>query len=191
MVEKPWSAVTTMSVVSARPSSARAARRRPRLSSALRMPASEVGPSMPGHELVQAVARVVLRAVRVARPVDHQERLLALGQHRQDHPRRDRGEIVLLGHVGRARARRRGVAGLAVVAPRRRRRRQAHGGQALHHLRRRAGCPSRCRWRRRRRSSARRCGRCGRRSGSGRACPPRPCRSPCRGRASACVGSSR
>ena len=48
IVEKPWSAVTMMSVVSSRPSSLSAERMRARSSSALRIAASEVGPLMPG-----------------------------------------------------------------------------------------------------------------------------------------------
>ena len=51
IVEKPWSEVTMISVVSSRPSSLRAERIRARLSSALRIAASDVGPLMPGTSM--------------------------------------------------------------------------------------------------------------------------------------------
>ena len=48
IVEKPWSDVAMMSVVSSRPSSLSAERMRARLSSALRIAARDVGPLIPG-----------------------------------------------------------------------------------------------------------------------------------------------
>ena len=124
-----------------------------------------------GRQLVEAVALIVLRAVRIARPEHQHERLAAGLEHRQHDLGGDVGEIVLLHDIGDRRAGRRGVAGLAVVAARRRRERQPGGGRARPSSPATAGCRlAACRSRHRRRWSARRCARCDRRSAPGRAC---------------------
>src|SRR5262249_1305667 len=56
------------------------------------------------NEHIQAVALIVLAAIRIARPKHQQERLVAILKHRQDHARGDGREIFLLRDVGGERA---------------------------------------------------------------------------------------
>ena len=57
-----------------------------------------------GHQRIEAVALIMLRAIRIARPEHQRERLVALLEQRQDRPGRHVGEIVLLCNVRRQRA---------------------------------------------------------------------------------------
>ena len=59
-----------------------------------------------GRYGVEAVALIVLAAVRIARPEHQHERLVARLEHRQHHFGRDVGEIGLLRGVGDGGARR-------------------------------------------------------------------------------------
>ncbi len=89
-----------------------------------------------GRDLQQAVALVMLGAVRIARPEHQHERLVARFQHRKHGLGGDIGEIFLLLDIGDQGARRLAVAGLAVGAARGRGQRQADLGQrVLHRLR--------------------------------------------------------
>ena len=58
----------------------------------------------------------MLAAVGIARPEHQHERLVARLEHRQDDLGGDVGHVGLLGDIGARRARRLGVAGLAVLA---------------------------------------------------------------------------
>ena len=135
---------------------------------------------MPGVTLIEAVALIVLRAVRIARPEHQHERLVARLEHRQHDLGGDVGEIVLLRDIGDRGAGRLEVAGLAVVAARRR---GAASGRpaavSASFIACDSGMPAvlpvgvvdddgR----------ARRCVRCGRTSASGRACRWRRCSKP-------------
>ena len=71
-----------------------------------------------GRQGVEAVARIVLGAIGIARPEHQHERFFALLEHRQHNLARGVGEIGLLRGIGHQGARRPGVAGLAVVAAR-------------------------------------------------------------------------
>ena len=84
-----------------------------------------------GDQAPEAVALVMLRAVGIARPVDHHERLVARLEHRQHRLDGDVGEVFLLVDVGDRRAGCRVAARLAVVAARRRLQRQLCGSEAL------------------------------------------------------------
>ena len=83
------------------------------------------------HQAAQAVALVMLRAVGIARPVDHHEGLVARLEHRQHGLGGDVGEVLLLIDVGGCRAGHRVGAGLAVVAAGRRLQRQLGRLEAL------------------------------------------------------------
>ena len=69
-----------------------------------------------GGELVEAIALVMLAAVRVARLEHQHERLVARLEHRQHDLGRDVDEIILLDDIGGERAGRRRIAGSAVLA---------------------------------------------------------------------------
>ncbi len=71
-----------------------------------------------GRQGVEAVAGIVLGAVGIARPEHQHERFAARLEHRQHDLAGDVGEISLLVGIRNQRARRLGVAGLAVVAAR-------------------------------------------------------------------------
>ncbi len=130
-----------MLVVAARPRSSSALRNCARLSSAFLMPASEVGPLMPGVTVLRLSPCIVLAAVGIARPEHQHERLVARLEHRQHDLGGDVGEIGLLRDIRHRGARRLGVAGLAVVAARRRRQRQDWPWSARPSSRPRAGTP--------------------------------------------------
>ncbi len=85
-------------------------------------------------DLVEAVAGIVLAAIRVARPEHQHERLVARLEHRQHHLGGDVREIGLLRDVGDRRARRLGIARLGIVAAWRRGKRKAGLGQGVLHL---------------------------------------------------------
>ena len=87
-----------------------------------------------GNQRVQAVALIVLGAVGIARPEHQDERLVALLEQRQHGPRRHRGKIILLHHIGGERAGRGHVAGGAVGAARRRGERQVRRLEPLRDL---------------------------------------------------------
>ena len=91
-----------------------------------------------GRHGIKAVAVVVLAAVGVARPEHQHERLVARLEHWQHDLAGDVGEVGLLRGIRHQGARRRGVAGLAIVAARGRRQGQVGFGQrGLHLLRQR------------------------------------------------------
>ena len=173
-----------MSVVSSRPRSFSVERMRPRSSSALWIAASDVGPLMPGTMRVEAVALIVLAAVRIARPEHQHEWLVAILEHRQHDFRGHGREIVLLRDIGGERSRRCHVARLAVVAARRAPSAAGSLPEVPASRRLIAECPSAYRSHHRQEWSAGRCVRSGRRSMPARFCRSTPCCSPCRGQAS-------
>ena len=171
-----------MLVVAARPRSSSALRNCARLSSAFLMPAIEVGPLIPGV-MVLRLSPVLCWLPSGSRDQNTSTngllRALNIGSTTLAG---DVGHIGLLRDVGDRRARRLGVARLAVFAARGCRQRQIGLGQrVLHFIRQRnavlaaGGIVDHDRMQ----ASAPTC-RYGRRSGSGRACRWRPCCSPWR-----------
>ena len=64
------------------------------------MPASEVGPLMPGVMVLRLSPVIVLAAVGIARPEHQHERLVARLEHRQHDLGGDVGDIGLLRDIG-------------------------------------------------------------------------------------------
>src|SRR6266481_160265 len=118
-----------MFVLAARPRSSKAWRRRPRLSSAFRMAAREVGPLMPGGQGVETVALGMLCAVGITRPVDQHERFVAGLENRQHDLGGDVNEVGLLLNIGDGGAGGLEIADLGIFALRWRRQRQARSSQ--------------------------------------------------------------
>ena len=87
-----------------------------------------------GRDGVEAVAGIVLAAIGIARPEHQHERLVARLEHRQHDFSCDVGHVGLLRNIRRRRARRLGVAGLAVFPARGRRQGKAGLGQRVLHF---------------------------------------------------------
>ena len=134
MVEKPWSAVVMMSVVSSRPRSDSACADAGEIVVGV-LDRRQRGRAVDaGHQRVEAVALIVLGAVRIARPEHQQERLVALLEHRQHGLRRNGREVILLDDVGDRRAGGGHIAGNAVGAAAGRRDRKARRLQPLRQI---------------------------------------------------------
>src|SRR6516162_9464197 len=86
------------------------------------------GPIDSGSQLVEAVALIVLRSIRVARPKDEDERTVARFEERQHDLGGDIGEVVLLRGIGYLGPGGGCGAGLAVIAARGSSERNLSGG---------------------------------------------------------------
>src|ERR1700761_3976793 len=120
-----------MLVWGGRPSSSSALRNAARLLSAFLMPASEVGPLMPGVTVFRLSPWLCWLPSGSRDQNTSTNGLFARLEHRQQHLGGDVDEIGLLGGIWHQRARRLGVADLAILAARGRCQRQACLGERI------------------------------------------------------------